>query len=90
MEPYNIHPQANPDGVRTEALVSIAVSLKRIADKLAEPADEVDFTSALAVANARFRQNPNWRKLEHTPWENDAPVIAATLMCEVLRRRRDG
>lgn len=34
MEPYNIHPQANPDGVRTEALVSIAVSLKRIADMM--------------------------------------------------------
>lgn len=87
MEPFNIHPDLDPESVRTEALVSIAVSLKRIADKFAEPV-EIDFTSALAIANVRFRQNPNWRKLEHTPWENDAPVIAATLMCEVLRSKK--
>jgi len=35
MKPYNIHPQVNPDSVRIEALVSIAVSLKRIADMMA-------------------------------------------------------
>jgi len=83
MEAFNIDPGRDPDGVRTEALVSIAVSLRRIADVLTS--EPMNFTDALGIANARYRQNPNWRKLAHTPWENDAPVIAATLMCEVAR-----
>lgn len=36
MEPYNIHAAANREGIWTEAIVSIAVSLKRIADVLTE------------------------------------------------------
>lgn len=35
LEPYNVHPNADPEAVRTEALLSIAVSLKRIADMMA-------------------------------------------------------
>lgn len=38
-----------------------------------------DFVVALAEAKKRFMAHPWWRRLEGTPWENDAPVIAAEL-----------
>lgn len=41
----------------------------------------IDFTSALKIARERFEKNPNWKRLDGTPWMNDAPVIAAELMC---------
>lgn len=34
MEAFNIHPSRTPESVAVEALVSIAVSLKRIADMM--------------------------------------------------------
>ena len=45
----------------------------------------MDFTQALRRARERFATNPNWDRLDGTPWENDAPCIAAQLMCEVVR-----
>lgn len=51
MEPYNIHPHANPDSVRIEALVSIAVSLKRIADMM-EGQTLTDFVGPVPIFSA--------------------------------------
>ena len=53
-----------------------------------EQASEPDFVHALQTATARFKDHPHWRRLEGTPWENDAPVIAADLMCAILRDLR--
>lgn len=44
----------------------------------------MNFTDALEKAKARFARNPNWKKLDGTPWRNDAPVIAAELMCTAV------
>lgn len=44
-----------------------------------------DFVHALKIATTRFKDHPHWSRLEGTPWENDAPVIAADLMCSLLR-----
>lgn len=38
-----------------------------------------DFVAALAEAKRRFMAHPWWKRLEGTPWENDAPVLAAEL-----------
>ena len=46
---------------------------------------EPNFVEALKVASEEFRKHPFWNRLEGTPWENDAPVIAAKLMCTWLR-----
>ena len=40
----------------------------------------MDYAEALAIARQRFRDHPYWSRLEGTPWENDAPAIAAQLM----------
>jgi len=38
------------------------------------------FTDALRIAQARYAAHPFWKRLIGTPWENDAPVIAAEFM----------
>ena len=40
----------------------------------------LNFVNALNETKKRFRAHPNWRMLDGTPWENDAPVITAELM----------
>lgn len=45
----------------------------------------IDFVMALKLAKEKFHSHPHWRRLEGTPWENDAPVIAATLMTNAQR-----
>lgn len=40
----------------------------------------LDFVNALAETKKRFREHPNWKMLDCTPWANDAPVITAELM----------
>ena len=44
-----------------------------------------DFVSLLADAKERFRAHPLWARLDGTPWENDAPVIAAELARDAVR-----
>ena len=44
----------------------------------------MDFEDALWHARKRFSEHPLWWKLVSTPWENDAPVIAAELMCKTV------
>lgn len=43
-----------------------------------------NFTDALSVATARFASHPMWKRLEGTPWQNDAPAIAAELILAAL------
>lgn len=43
------------------------------------------FTDALAAAKARYEAHPMWKRLDGTPWANDAPVIAAELMIKSAR-----
>lgn len=43
------------------------------------------FVDALRHASKRFRKHPHWKRLEGTPWENDAAVIGADLMSDVAR-----
>lgn len=43
------------------------------------------FTEALKDAQERYKASPIWKKLEGTPWENDAPVIAAELMLKAYK-----
>ena len=42
-----------------------------------------NFVDALRVAQEKFAAHPLWTRLDGTPWQNDAPVIAAKLMCEI-------
>lgn len=60
--------------------------VRRVEAALAETDEEkATFTEVLQIAKARYQKNPNWKRLEGTPWENDAPVIAAELMCRMKR-----
>lgn len=43
------------------------------------------FVNALRHARNRFEKHPHWKRLEGTPWENDASVIGADLMSDVAR-----
>ena len=49
--------------------------------------DRLDFVTALKIAQERFQKHPLWKMLDGTPWANDAPVIAAELMCRVANGR---
>lgn len=40
---------------------------------------ETDYSSLHDEAKRRFAAHPTWKMLRHTPWENDAPIIAAEL-----------
>lgn len=43
-----------------------------------------DFPSLCDEAKKRFQEHPPWKMLRHTPWENDAPIIAAELARDAL------
>lgn len=40
------------------------------------------FIHWLKIADERIRKHPHWRKIDGTPWANDAATIAATLAAE--------
>jgi hypothetical protein len=50
--------------------------------------EALSFHDALQIAEARFQDHAFWNRLDGTPWENDAPVIAALLMVEAAGYRR--
>ena len=67
------------DDIKT--LRDASAALADIADRISGGGPKPDFTNARQLAVNRFKASPIWKKLEGTPWENDAPTIAAELMC---------
>ena len=67
------------DDIKT--LRDASAALADIADRISCGGPKPDFTIARQVAVNRFNASPIWKKLKGTPWENDAPTIAAELMC---------
>ncbi len=82
-------PAATPAVESMEQLIEAAIG-----DPPAAGAEEpkpvasrpIDFQSALEWAKVEFKGSPIWNRLVGTPWENDAPVKAARLMCEANAR----
>jgi hypothetical protein len=76
------------DDIKT--LRDASAALADIADRISCGGPKPDFTIARQVAVNRFNASPIWKKLKGTPWENDAPTIAAELMCMYAAECRVG
>jgi len=53
-------------------------------DKTTTP-EPLTFIDALDQTQIRYRAHPHFKKLEGTPWENDAAVIAADMMVNAVK-----
>lgn len=72
-----------------KVLREMAAALTEIADRIGSASPKPDFTLARQVAVERFKGHPMWKRLLGTPWENDAPTIAAELMCMYSQQFRN-